>query len=128
MESTGQINKAKILVVDDEEIIRIVMKRVLADDGYTVLEAANGQEAFEIYNHNRPALVTLDLLMPVMDGFQFLRKIGEQGARDCPVIVITGHGHKEEEQQSMELGARAFLKKPFSVGEFRKIVRGILLD
>ena len=76
-----------ILVVDDEEKIRRILRQVLENEGYSVLEAQDGGEALSIFFSKRPALVILDVMMPEMDGIEFLKKIRPEF--DTPVIMLS---------------------------------------
>ncbi len=81
-----------MLIVDDDPEIRQVMRLVLEDEGYQVLEAINGEDALEIVCQNQPSMVILDLTMPVMDGMEFLSIFRKDARyRDIPVIVLTSN-------------------------------------
>jgi len=101
----------KILLVDDEEGIRTVLGITLADYGYTVLKAASGGEALQLFKEQTPAIVLTDIKMPGMDGIQLLRKIKEESP-DTEVIMITGHGDMKLAIQSLKLNATDFITKP----------------
>ena len=121
--------KRRILIVDDEEINRLLLKNILEED-YEVLLASNGKEALEIAGREegRLSLILLDLLMPVMDGYQFFTTLqkDEQLSR-IPVVVLTSE--KEAEVRSLQLGVADFIPKPYDVPEVIKarINRVILL-
>jgi CheY-like chemotaxis protein len=104
-----------ILVVDDEEPVRQVARRLLEEAGYGVAEAVNGRDAVERVGAERDrfALVLLDLTMPVMAGAETLRRL-RAVAPDLPVILMSGYGDAEVLRHVPELGAEAFLAKPFT--------------
>lgn len=109
-------NKNTILLVDDEEVIKQRLKDVITDE-YEVLDASNGQEALEILSENpgRIAVVVLDLIMPVMDGFQFMEAFGKHQEYDnIPVIVATSNDDWHSEQKCLEAGVWDFVMKPYN--------------
>ena len=112
-EARKQQHRRKILVVDDEDINRLMLGNIVSRD-YDVVYAANGQEALDRIKEENGSLslVLLDLLMPVMDGFTFLGKIKEDDmTKDLPVIVLTSEG--DAEVDSIHLGAMDFISKPY---------------
>ncbi len=103
-----------ILLADDEEDIRDVVSITLADFGYDVVTADNGQKAFEIFCNINPQIVLTDIKMPVMDGISLLQKIKRQNP-DAEVIMITGHGDMELAIKSLKNEATDFITKPINV-------------
>ncbi len=115
-----------ILIVEDDADIRELMKIFLEADGYGVNLAADGLGAFEELNAGlRPALILLDLIMPRMDGEQFLRQLRGSRFANIPVIVISGHSAAEKKAQ--ELNATSCLMKPVEVDQLLKTVRQFAL-
>ncbi|NCB34131.1 MAG: EAL domain-containing response regulator, partial [Erysipelotrichia bacterium] len=111
------ITNNKILIVDDNAANRGVLNRILTGEGYETAEAENGQQALEILQNSRTkiALVLLDLIMPVMDGYELLRKMTEAGIISyVPVIVTTGNNENNAELKSLEAGASDFIVKPYN--------------
>ena len=109
--------KIKILVVDDEKIIRDGCHRVLTGKGYDVISAKNGQAALDILAKEPLDMILLDLKMPVMSGEEVLEITGEKYP-DIPVIIITGHGTVDTAVECMKKGAYDFITKPFQIDEF----------
>lgn len=107
------MNKGKILLVDDEEGIRKVLSISLADSGYQVLTAENGERALEQFRQEQPEIVLTDIKMPGMDGIELLRKIKAQNA-DAEVIMITGHGDMDLAVKSLQSDAADFITKPIN--------------
>lgn len=103
-----------ILLADDEEDIRDVLHITLADLGYDVVEADNGQSAFDIFCRTNPHIVLTDIKMPIMDGITLLQKIKQQNS-ETEVIMITGHGDMELAIRSLKHEATDFITKPINV-------------
>jgi len=105
----------KILIADDEVDIRNLIKMSLEENGYTVLAAQNGKEALDMLMSEDINLAILDVMMPVMDGFNLLRKIRERST--IPVIFLTARTDDMDKVLGLGLGADDYLSKPFSVAE-----------
>lgn len=117
-----------VLVVDDEEINRIIIKKILGDR-YNVYEAANGREAMEILKSHfkEIKLVITDICMPEMDGLEMLERMGRVTfLKNMPVLVVTAYGEKENERKALELGALDVIDKPFDSVIFRKRIENLL--
>jgi len=105
----------RILIADDENDIRNLIKISLEEQGYTVLTAQNGKEAWDILTAQDVHLAILDVMMPVMDGFNLLRKIREHST--IPVIFLTARSDDMDKVLGLGLGADDYLSKPFSIAE-----------
>ncbi len=104
-----------VLVVDDDEDLRILARKALMHAGHTVLEAGGGEEGLKLIELQKPDLLLLDLIMPGMDGFEVLRQLrARETGRPLPVIVLTALGDEESARSSFQFGATDFLIKPFS--------------
>ena len=103
----------KLLVIDDEESTRDLLKMSLESDGYTVFVAEDGSKGLEIFARENPPVVLTDIKMPGMDGIEVLRRVKEQSP-DTEVIVITGHGEMNLAVQALQLEASDFINKPIS--------------
>ncbi len=106
--------KKKILIVDDEESIRKSLSGALADEGYAVFTAADGADALELVETERPHLILLDIWMPQIDGIEALRKLKEDFP-EVAVVMISGHGSIETAVKATKLGAYDFIEKPLSL-------------
>lgn len=107
------MNNSRILVVDDEERVRKLVKDFLAIKGYAVLEAGNGQEAVEMFLEDKNIdLIILDVMMPVMDGYETLKTIRRYSR--VPVIMLTARTDEEDELRGFGLEADEYIGKPFS--------------
>lgn len=117
--------KNKVLIVDDALINRDILKEILKDT-YDILEAEDGKTALEILDaeNNEISAILLDLLMPVMDGFQVLEELNARKVIEkIPVLVISGENSTQNEQRCFELGIADFIGKPFNVHLVRKRVQ-----
>ena len=104
----------KILVIDDEQGIRNLLDTLLRRKGYDVVLAESGRQGLELFRRERPDVIVLDLKMPEMDGLTVLRQIQNLDPRK-PVIVLTGAGTAEAEQQVRALGVTEYVEKEFSL-------------
>lgn len=138
------MEKLKILVVDDEQRMRKLVKDFLVKQDFEVLEAGDGEEAVEIFYDNKDiALVILDVMMPKMDGWETCREIRHYS--QVPIIMLTAKGDEKDELLGFELGVDEYISKPFSpkilvarveailrrtnaIGEEKKEVGGIVID
>ncbi len=113
-----------VLVVDDELIVRDVVARYLARDGYSIVQAADGETAQSLFEHDAPALVVLDVMLPGIDGLALMRWIRERS--NVPVILLTARGDESDRIVGLELGADDYVTKPFSPRELAARVRTVL--
>jgi two-component system phosphate regulon response regulator PhoB len=105
---------AMVLLVDDEDQLRRVMRDLLQRQGYTVVEARDGAQALDEVDRHNPDIVLLDLNLPGVDGYSVLSQLRSRPAtRQLPVIVLTAKGDEDNEVRVLELGADDFLTKPF---------------
>src|SRR4249919_938145 len=111
-------------VVDDEPIVRDVVVRYLQRDGFTTLEAGDGDTARELIENGDPGLVVLDIMLPGTDGLELCRWIRSRS--DLPVIMLTARGEEADRIVGLELGADDYVTKPFSPRELAARVRSVL--
>ena len=123
MKIRNRSQKSSILVIDDEEIIRVLAKSLLEDMGYSVLLAQNGFEGLEIYKANRHEIqiVLLDVIMPKMSGKEALRKLIEINP-EVNVIISSGFDQSDKIEDFLELGAKTFIKKPYRQKDLFKVI------
>lgn len=114
----------KILVVDDELLIRSVIKEYLVLEGYEVDEACNGEEAVSLVSSNDYSLMIMDIMMPHMDGFQACREIKK--IKDIPCIMLSARSEEYDKLNGFELGIDDYVTKPFSPKELMARVKAIL--
>jgi two-component system, response regulator, stage 0 sporulation protein F len=111
----------KILIVDDQFGIRVLLQEVLDREGYEIFQAANGPTALTTVKEHSPDLILLDMKIPGMDGLEILRNIRKMGV-DTKVIMMTAYGELDLIQEAMEMGALAHFTKPFDIDELRQAV------
>ena len=118
-----KINQS-ILIVDDEETIREVVRRYLEREGYSVKEAADGFEALDLIRSSSPDLIILDLMLPGIDGLSLTQHIRQD--RQIPILMLTAKGEANDRIRGLDLGADDYMAKPFSPQEVVSRVRAIL--
>jgi DNA-binding response OmpR family regulator len=114
----------RVLVVDDEPMVREVLARYLERDGFDVRTADDGRQALDRFEECAPDLVLLDLMLPGVDGLEVFRRMREAG--DVPVIMITARGQETDRVVGLDLGADDYVAKPFSPREVVSRVRAVL--
>jgi CheY-like chemotaxis protein len=113
-----------VLVIDDDDELRLLARRALTKAGHRVLEASGGEEGFSVIRGIQPDLILLDLFMPAPDGFEVLARLrAGESTQSIPVIVLTAHGDEESARKSFEGGATDFLSKPFTPPQLDARVR-----
>jgi len=118
------VDVSTVLVVDDEPIVREVVVSYLRREGFTTLEAGDGDEARRVLEQRDPGLVVLDLMLPGTDGLQLCRWIRSRSS--VPVIMLTARGEETDRIIGLELGADDYVTKPFSPRELTARVRAVL--
>ena len=113
-----------ILVVDDQSSVRQLLQEYLTEQGFKVVTAADGQTAIYSARHEQPDLVLLDIMMPKMDGYQFLRQFRLE--RQTPVIIITAREEETDAVLGLDLGADDYVVKPFRLRELTARIRAVL--
>lgn len=113
-----------ILVVDDEERIRSLLEAYLTQEGFRVVTAANGKEALSVATREHPDLIILDIMMPEMDGYEFIRLYSKEHIE--PIILLTARLEESDKIVGLELGADDYITKPFSLRELTARVRTVL--
>ncbi len=116
------MKKEKILIVDDQFGIRILLNEVFSKEGYQTFQAANGVQALDIVTKQRPDLVLLDMKIPGMDGIEILKRMKVIDP-DIRVIIMTAYGELDMIQKAKNLGAITHFAKPFDIDDIREAVR-----
>ena len=113
-----------ILVVDDQENLRRMLKDYLTEEGFGVLTAEDGQAALHVARQGAPDIVLLDIMMPEMDGFEFMRAFRKE--RDTPIILLTAKLEETDKVVGLELGADDYVTKPFGLRELVARIHAVL--
>ena len=123
----GHVERARILVVDDDGSARALIRTALELDGYTVCEAAAADEGLSAVRESRPDLVILDLSLPGRQGLDVLIDLRDDPAlHSIPVVVLTATADEGTEQRARDLGASSYVAKPVSVDDLERVVRQAL--
>lgn len=112
------MEKKKVLIVDDQNGIRILLMEVFSSEGYDTFQASNGKLALEIVKREAPDLVLLDMKIPGMDGLEILKHVKTIN-RDIKVIMMTAYGELDMIKEATDLGALMHFTKPFDIDEMR---------
>src|SRR6188474_796547 len=113
-----------ILLVDDEESIQTLLTYPLERDGYSVVQARDGEEALRKFDEEPVDLVVLDVMLPRLDGLEVCKRLRSQS--NVPIIMLTARGEELDKVLGLELGADDYITKPFSIREFRSRIRALL--
>ena len=116
---------AKVLLVDDEPDILLMLRMSFEDEGHEVVMAADGKMGLEKLDEHRPDVVVLDMMMPVVDGWGFLEGRAERGAA-TPVVVVSAKSDPEHCRRALELGAVEYVTKPFDLDKLVATVAAVL--
>jgi CheY-like chemotaxis protein len=120
---------ARVLVVDDDPAIRLICKTWLGLDGYQVIEAADGQQALQLAIAEEPAVVLLDLSMPILGGLAVAKALREhERTRELPIVVLTAETDVRLAKHAYELGVVGFFTKPFDPAAVAAFVRDVIAD
>lgn len=120
--------KKKILVIEDEKTLRFLLNQTLAEEGFEVEEAIDGEEGIQKLKESKPDLILLDLLLPGIDGFEVLSRIKrDSDLESIPVIILSNLGQEEEVERGLKLGAIDYLiKAHFTLDEIALRVKKFL--
>ena len=113
-----------ILVVDDKASVRMLVREYLTEQGFRVVVAADGREALYAARHEKPDLILLDIMMPEMDGYEFIS--AHRREADTPIILLTARLEETDKVLGLELGADDYITKPFGMRELLARIRAVL--
>ena len=120
----------RTLIVDDSSVMRKIVERCLRQAGLdigVVLEASNGEEALAVLGNNQADLILSDINMPIMDGLEFVRQLKKlDSAKDVPVVMITTEGGEKHVVEALGLGAKGYIRKPFTPEQVKEHVVPVL--
>ena len=115
----------KVLIVDDEELIRNIIKDYCINEGYSCIEASDGEDAIRVFNNNKDIdIMVLDIMMPKMDGYTTYQEIKK--ISNVPTIILSARGEEYDKLMGFDLGVDDYLTKPFSPRELMARIRAIL--
>lgn len=121
------MGKTKILVVDDSATNVVLLEAVLSEQGYEIYSAMSALEAFQILKKNKVDLILLDLLMPKVSGFDFLKEVKRNNhLKEIPVIIVSALNDMANVKKTLALGAVDFVEKPIDIQQFVEKVDAIL--
>lgn len=116
----------RVLIVEDSYSIQLLIETILADYGYTLAIASNGEQALKEIESQKPDLLILDIMMPVMDGFLLLEKIRKP--LEYPILVVSAKSDHASIERAMQLGATDYIIKPFNTSNLINKVKALLND
>ena len=119
----------RILVVDDQEDLRGVLRDLLSGSGYTVIEAADGEAGVTKAKSDRPDLILMDIQMPVIDGYEATRLIKvDPNLKPIPIVAVSSFAMKGDEEKARAAGCDHYVTKPYSPMQLLRLIRGLLGD
>ena len=125
MQSQGET--ATILLVEDTEDNRFMMRRLLEMSGYEVVEATNGEEAVRLAESARPQLILMDLSLPVIDGLAATRAIRKlDGLGKVPIVAVSAHDTADFQAEALDAGCDSYITKPIDFAELEKLIARLL--
>jgi len=117
----------RVLVVDDEAPIRLLCRVNLVAEGMQVIEAGDGQEGLEKARRERPDVILLDVMMPLLDGWQVAEALlDDEATRAIPVVFLTARAEARDQARGLELGGIEYVTKPFNPLDLAQLIRGLL--
>ena len=122
-----KIPSKQVLIAEDEPNIVVSLEFLLGSAGHEVSIARDGEQALRMVRESRPDLVVLDVMLPVVNGFEVCQRIkNDPGLRDVKILMLTAHGRKIEMTRGLEAGANAYMTKPFATRELLRAVSELL--
>ncbi|MCA9872466.1 MAG: response regulator transcription factor [Anaerolineales bacterium] len=121
--------KKTVLIVDDDKLIRTMLRHYCTQSDFEVIEAENGQEALQRINAERPDLVIMDVMMPGINGLHVARRIRKSFDKNqLPILFLTSESDSQTRYEAIAAGAQVFLTKPISLGDLLKSIRQLTAD
>lgn len=122
-----RMSERRVLMVEDEQDIRDMLRFSLEQSGYLVLEAEDATKGLDIVNSERPHLILLDWMLPDMTGIEFIRRLKNQSmTKQIPIIMLTARSQESDKIKGLEVGADDYLPKPFSIKELLARIKAVL--
>jgi two-component system cell cycle response regulator DivK len=117
----------RILIVEDQEDLRGILRDLLTGSGYEVIEAANGRDGVAKANSERPDLILMDIQLPEIDGYEATRRIkADPSLKATPIIAVSSFAMKGDEEKARASGCDSYVTKPYSPMQLLRVVRGYL--
>jgi CheY-like chemotaxis protein len=127
LQDYGQALPQTILLVEDFDDTRLMMRLWLVKNGYRVIEAENGEEAIRFANSERPDLIIMDMMMPGMSGLDATRRIREHEAlRETPIVAVSAYGADEYRARALESGCNEYVSTPFEPSALQELIKRLL--
>jgi len=121
------VNPKRVLIAEDEPSIALSLEFLLQGAGYAVTVARNGDDALRMARRTKPDLIVLDIMLPLLDGFEVCRHVREDSTLGhTKILMLTARGHEHTVEKSRLLGANACLSKPFSTRELLNIIKELI--
>jgi two-component system cell cycle response regulator DivK len=119
--------KKRILVVEDQEDLRGVLRDLLDGSGYSVVEAVDGNAGFASAKSEHPDLILMDIQMPIVDGYEATRRIkADPGLKEIPIVAVSSFAMKGDEERARAAGCDHYVTKPYSPMQLLKVIRNLL--
>lgn len=126
---TSKIKRTNVLLVEDTEDNRVMMRRLLEMSGYRVTEAVNGVEAVTNAEREEPQIILMDLSLPIIDGLAATRRIRQMPElKDVPIIAVSAHDTMDFHAEAMAAGCDAYITKPIDYGELEGLIERLLTE
>ena len=123
----GELRSRTVLVVEDTEDNRFMLRRLLEMSGYTVIEALNGEEAVKVAQKAEPALILMDLSLPIIDGLTATRLIRQvPSLKGIPIIAVSAHDSADFQEHAMKAGCNGYVTKPIDFSELDQLIIDLL--
>ena len=123
----SEAHTATILLVEDTEDNRFMMRRLLEMSGYGVVEATNGEEAVRLAQSERPQLILMDLSLPVIDGLAATRAIRKlNGFKETPIVAVSAHDTSDFQSEALAAGCNSYITKPIDFGSLETLIARLL--
>jgi CheY-like chemotaxis protein len=122
------MQKATVMVVDDEIPYCDVIQEILSSQGYQVITANNPRQAWDLLQNHRPDIILMDIMMPGFDGIRFTQELKKKPSlAEIPIVMVSAKTSQEDRLRAQEVGAKAFLQKPFTSLELRETLEEFLM-
>ncbi len=127
MEKTMKPQKPKVLIVDDDQLVRQIVQEILSDENYEIQLAKDGKDALESIHRDQPDIIILDIMMPIMDGLDVSKHLkSNRTTASIPIIMLTARTSISDKFDGFDAGADEYISKPFDADVLQKRVKSLL--